>query len=64
MTGKDFRRWRRSEEITQQRVADMCNLDKSTVSRWENDLVVLSDEKYNNVISFIDYIMNKSKHER
>jgi transcriptional regulator with XRE-family HTH domain len=60
MTGKEFRRWRRNEDITQDKVADMCGIDKSTVSRWENELIVISDKHYDNVMNFIDYITNKN----
>ncbi|MDF2844048.1 MAG: helix-turn-helix protein [Herbinix sp.] len=60
MTGKEFRRWRRNEDITQDKVADMCGIDKSTVSRWENELIVISDKHYNNIMNFIDYMTNKN----
>ena len=35
MTGKEFRRWRRSLEISQQVVADYAECNKSTICRWE-----------------------------
>ena len=39
MTGKEFRRWRRSLEISQQVVADYAECNKSTICRWEKEQI-------------------------
>ena len=39
MTGKEFRRWRRSLEISQQVVADHAECNKSTICRWEKEQI-------------------------
>ena len=55
MTGSEFRTWRRSQEITQQEVADFVECSNSAISRWEKgefDFVPIMYEKilkfYNN----------------
>lgn len=55
VTGSEFRTWRRSQEITQQEVADFVECSNSAISRWEKgefDFVPLMYEKilkfYNN----------------
>ena len=37
VTNEEFRQWRRLREITQQEVASFCNINKSTVCRWEKE---------------------------
>lgn len=53
MSGKEFRKWRRVNEYTQQQIADFCNIDKSTISKWENEVIIISDKIYNNINDFI-----------
>ena len=48
VTGSEFRTWRRSQEITQQEVADFVECSNSAISRWEKgefDFVPLMYEK-------------------
>lgn len=53
MTGNEFRKWRRNADITQQQVADVILVDKSTISRWEHDLINISDTLYNKLKQFM-----------
>lgn len=41
MDGAEFRKWRRSLEVTQQMVADYCNCNKSTICRYEKGQIEL-----------------------
>lgn len=41
MNGAEFRKWRRSLEVTQQMVADYCNCNKSTICRYEKGQIEL-----------------------
>jgi len=41
VTGKEFRKWRRNEEITQKEVADYCNINSCSISRWEHGIINL-----------------------
>ena len=52
MTGREFRRWRRSQEITQQMVADSVNCNVSTISRWEKGELNLTHLLYERIICF------------
>ena len=54
MTGKEFRKWRRANEFTQQEVSEHCSIDKSIISRWEHDLVVISEKNYKTLLEFIN----------
>ena len=55
VTGSEFRTWRRSQEISQQEVADYVECSRSAICRWEKgefDFVPFMYEKilkfYNN----------------
>ena len=52
MTGSEFRRWRRSLEITQQEVADTIGCNKSTVCRWEKEQLILADSLYEKILYY------------
>lgn len=54
VTGKEFRKWRRNEDITQQEVADYCNINSCTISRWEHELISLNETIYNQIVQFIE----------
>ena len=41
MDGAEFRKWRRSLEVTQQMVADYCGCHKSTICRFEKGQIEL-----------------------
>jgi transcriptional regulator with XRE-family HTH domain len=56
--GNEFRKWRRSQDITQEQVAKNIVTDKSTISRWEHDLINISDTLYNKLM---DFVKEKSK---
>ncbi|GLB28629.1 hypothetical protein LAD12857_05520 [Lacrimispora amygdalina] len=53
MTGKEFRKWRRDLEISQQTVADHARCDKSTICRWEKESFNLLPELYERVLDFV-----------
>ena len=67
MTGSEFRTWRRSQEISQQEVADFVECSRSAICRLEKgefDFVPLMYEKilkfYNNhlVVSMDNSVQN------
>ncbi len=53
MTGKEFRKWRRNEDITQNLVAEYCDINISTISRWEHELIQLNEYIYLRVMEFV-----------
>ena len=53
MSGKEFRRWRRNADITQEQVAEIIVVNKSTISRWEHELISISDTLYNKLNKFM-----------
>jgi DNA-binding XRE family transcriptional regulator len=53
VTGQEFRKWRREREITQQVVADYCDINKSTICRWEKDLINLRECIYLRVMEYV-----------
>ena len=52
MTGREFRSWRRSQEITQQVVANSVNCNVSTISRWEKGELNLTTILYEKILKF------------
>jgi DNA-binding XRE family transcriptional regulator len=54
MTGKEFRRWRRSLEISQQVVADYAECNKSTICRWEKEQIKIYPDLYQKVMDFYE----------
>lgn len=52
MTGSEFRRWRRNQEISQQVVASFANCNKSTICRWEQEKIKLLPDLYKMVMEF------------
>lgn len=50
MTGLEFRKWRRSQEITQQEIANMVGCNKSTICRWEKNQLMLADSLYTQIL--------------
>ena len=53
MSGKEFRKWRRNQDITQEQVAETIVVDKSTISRWEHELISISKTLYNKLDKFM-----------
>lgn len=53
MSGNEFRKWRRTNDITQEEVAKIIVVDKSTISRWEHDLISISETLYNKLDKFM-----------
>lgn len=53
MTGKEFRKWRRTLEITQQMVAKYVGCSSSTICRWEKDEFDILPEYYELVIKYV-----------
>ena len=56
MTNKEFRIWRRVREITQQEVADHCNINKSTVCRWEKGETNINDSTLIKILEFVQSV--------
>ena len=54
MTGKEFRKWRREREISQEEVGTFCMVDKSTICRWEKDLIKIHKNIYRKIMEFVD----------
>lgn len=54
MEGKEFKQLRRYQEYTQQQVADYCNVNKSTISKWENDKLQISDCLLSKIVKFTE----------
>lgn len=52
MTGKEFRRWRRSLEISQQEVADYVKCNRSTICRWEKEELNIVSDLYEKIMEF------------
>ena len=52
VTGREFRSWRRSQEITQQVVANSVNCNVSTISRWEKGELNLTTILYEKILKF------------
>ena len=52
VTGSEFRTWRRSQEITQQVVANSVNCNVSTISRWEKGELNLTTLLYEKILKF------------
>lgn len=53
MTNKEFRKWRRLREITQQEVASFCNINKSTVCRWEKGETNVNNNILTKMLEFV-----------
>ena len=54
MTGKEFRKWRRSLEITQNEVASNIGCTISAISRWESGEIDFRQSLYDKVIKFYE----------
>ena len=52
MSGREFRKWRREREISQQEVAEFVKCNKSTICRWEKGNMNLLPELYEKVMEF------------
>ena len=52
MTGSEFRKWRRSQEITQQEIATKVGCNKSTICRWERNQLIIANEVYEKILKF------------
>lgn len=52
MEGKEFRKLRRLKDYTQQQIADYCNINKSTISRWENDKININENVLDKIERF------------
>ena len=53
MSGKEFRKWRRNQDITQEQVAKEILINKSTISRWEHKLINISGNLHNKLNNFM-----------
>ena len=59
MDGAEFRKWRRSLEVTQQMVADYCKCNKSTICRYEKGQIELLPHLTEKLMEFKATINNK-----
>lgn len=59
MTGTEFRKWRRSLEISQQVVADFARCNKSTICRWEKEQISLLPDLYEKIMIFYGFGSNR-----
>ena len=57
MTGSEFRTWRRSQEISQQVVADNVECNKSTISRWEKGELNIVPQLYERIIIYYNSVV-------
>ena len=61
MTGSEFRKWRRSQEITQQEIATMVGCNKSTICRWEKNQLILANELYEKIFNYFLSMVNSDQ---
>ncbi|MDF2544248.1 MAG: helix-turn-helix protein [Herbinix sp.] len=54
MTGKEFRKWRRINELTQDEVSEQCNIDTATISRWERDKAIITEKNYKALLELMN----------
>lgn len=64
MTGKEFRRWRRSLEISQQVVADYVKCNRSTICRWEKEELNIVSDLYEKIMEFYKENKDYDSNER
>ena len=60
---------RRMADITQKELATGIGVERSTVAKWENKIIIPSDEKLNKVASFLgctvdELLKEENKNER
>ena len=53
MTNREFRQWRRLREKTQQEVANYCNINKSTICRWERGETNVNNYILTKILEFV-----------
>ncbi len=54
MTGKEFRKWRRMNDLTQKDIEELCDIDRTVISKWENEKLSLYESTYNRIIDFVE----------
>lgn len=54
MVGSEFRKWRRSLEITQDEVANAVDCSKSAICRWESGEIDFRQSLYEKIINFYE----------
>ena len=52
ISNKEFRKWRRDEEISQGLIAFYVGCNKTTISRWEKGQINISLELYERIMKF------------
>ena len=52
VTGSEFRTWRRSQEISQQEVADYVECSRSAICRWEKGEFDFVPFMYEKILKF------------
>lgn len=55
MTNTEFRKWRRSQEITQQEVGFAVGVSKSCICRWEKGNLEIAEPLY---LMLMQYVKN------
>lgn len=61
LEAKQFRKWRRSLEISQQEVADNIKCHKSTICRWEKGDIKLADNLYKKLLEYVNKVNEKTE---
>lgn len=60
MAGIEFRKWRRTNEISQQVVANKCDCNVSTICRWEKGEISIGSYIYDKIIIFMNTVGDDS----
>ena len=53
MTGKQFRKWRRMMDLTQSEIAKEINVDRSVISKFENEKIDLYRATSEKLMKFV-----------
>ena len=53
LTGKEFRKWRRMQDLTQKDIERECGIDRTLVSKFENEKIKLYGATYEKLMQFV-----------
>lgn len=53
LTGKEFRKWRRMNDLTQMDIEREIGIDRTLVSKFENGKVELYGQTYQKLMKFV-----------
>jgi predicted transcriptional regulator len=63
MSGMEFRKWRRDNEISQQRIANLCDVHKGTICNWEKGKTKIGSKIDEDIVKIMAYIEENKKRE-